>query len=118
MRSLIDPRIPLSARARIVYLCLVVASAIAIGALFFLFEQQKNHLNAAVARATTLAVQVNRSLCLRKNEERQSITSARIYLAQHPHGTRDFPRALIVKAIHDDRAVLATLSDVPCPPVR
>ncbi len=116
MRSLIDPRIPLSARARIVYLCLVVASAIAIGSLFFLFEQQRTKLNSEIAQVARLAIQNNRALCLRKVEEERAVEDGKAYLRSHPKGSKDIPLSLIRKAIRDDEAVLATLADVTCPP--
>ncbi len=100
---------------RIAYLSLVVASAIAIGVLFFLFQQQRTSLHNQVARVAALAVQANRALCLRKNEERSSIVEGRFYL-KHPAALASIPRALIVKAVRDDEEVLATLTDVTCPP--
>ncbi len=100
------------------FLSLVVASAIGIGVIFFLFEQQRTQLHNQVAQIAALTIQNTRALCLRKNEEEQIIASTRAYLAQHPNGTRDLPRALLVKALHDDEAVLKTLADVSCPPTK
>lgn len=98
------------------FLSLVVASAIGIGVIFFLFEQQRTQLHNQVNKVAALTVQMNRALCLRKDEEQRSITQAKLYLAQHPNGTADFSKALIVKSIHDAEEVFATLADVSCPP--
>ncbi len=97
------------------FLSLVVASAIGIGVIFFLFEQQRTQLHNQVARVAAIAIQANRALCLRKNEERRSVLEARFYL-KHPGALPGIPRTLILKSLHDEEAVLATLSDVSCPP--
>ncbi len=99
------------------FLSLVVASAIGIGVIFFLFEQQRTQLHNQVARVTAIAIQANRALCLRKNEEVRSIAEAKFYLA-HPKSLPAIPRALIVRSIRDDESVLRTLQDVACPPVK
>ncbi len=99
------------------FLSLVVASAIGIGVIFFLFEQQRTQLHNQVARVTAIAIQANRALCLRKNEERQAIIEARFYL-NHPKALPAIPRPLIAKSLHDEEAVLATLADVSCPLVK
>ncbi len=100
------------------FLSLVVASAIGIGVMFFLFEQQRVELHNQVARVAAIAFQANRSLCLRKTEEQRAVVDAEAYLKLHPRGSKDIPRSLILKALQDDKAVLATLSDVTCPPLR
>ena len=101
---------------RLAYLSLIVASSIALGVLFFLFEQQRTSLHNQVDKVAALTIQINRSLCLRKNEEQRSVIEAKTYLERHPDGTADFSKALIVKSIHDAEAVVATLADVSCPP--
>ncbi len=106
---------PTTTSQRIAYLSLVTASAIAIGVLFFLFEEQRTTLHNQVAKVATIAIQTNRALCLRKDEERKSVVEAKFYL-KHPGSLPGIPRTLIVKSLHDEEAVLATLSDVSCPP--
>ena len=99
------------------FLSLVVASAIGIGVIFFLFEQQRTTLHNQVARVAAIAIQANRALCLRKNEERKAIVEAQFYL-RHPGDLPGIPHSLIVKSLHDDEATLATLVDVSCPPIK
>ena len=105
MRSLFTDH-PSSA-ARIVYLVLIIASAVSIG----LLAWQANRQSDELARQVT---QVNRALCLRKTELRSQIKGARQFLRQHPNGTADLPAALIRKSIQDNEVTLATLSDLRC----
>jgi hypothetical protein len=85
---------------------------ILVAALIAAFAITDNHRLAVSARnAATLAT---RSLCLQKNAARVQLDGAKKYLHDHPDGTPDFSRALILNAIHTDKINVAALHDVQC----
>ena len=75
---------------------------------------RSNH--ALAVKANVAAAQANRSLCFQKRAAKGQLVSAREFLRDHPDGTGDFSRALIVNAIRTAEMDVAALTDVHCQP--
>jgi len=76
------------------------------------FAIRNNHQLALKAEhAASLAT---RSLCFQKRAAMSQLKGARKFLRDHPDGTGDFSRALIVNAIHNDELDVFALRDVRC----
>ena len=62
------------------------------------------------------ATQVQRALCAQKNGYEQTYTRSKQYLHEHPNGTRDFSKDVIVAAILQAKVQLHAFRDVTCDP--
>ncbi len=62
-----------------------------------------------------IAVQTQRALCAQKQGYEQTYQNSKKYLREHPHGTRDFSKDVIVAAILQSKTQLAAFQDVACP---
>ncbi len=61
------------------------------------------------------AVQVERALCAQKDGYERTYRNSKKYLRDHPNGTRDFSKDVIVAAILQSKTQLAAFKDVTCP---
>ncbi len=62
------------------------------------------------------AIQVERALCAQKGGYEQTYTSSKKYLREHPNGTADFSKDVIVAAILQAKVQLHAFKDVTCEP--
>ena len=60
----------------------------------------------------------HRALCAIKASDDRRLESALQRLIDHPEGTQDFPRGVVIRSIKVARSDLMGLSDVNCPPVK
>lgn len=70
--------------------------------------------NAAATKANIAAAVATRSLCFQKRAAIGQLAAAKRFLHEHPDGTTDFSRGLIMNAIHNDGVDVAALRDVRC----
>ncbi len=70
--------------------------------------------NHAAMQAKQAAADANRSLCAQKAGYQTTYTNAKKYLRQHPNGTKDFSKDVIVAAILNAKTQLAAFKDVTC----
>ncbi len=62
-----------------------------------------------------IAAQTQRALCAQKQGYEQTYRNSKKYLREHPEGTRDFSKDVIVAAILQSKTQLAAFKDVTCP---
>ena len=60
----------------------------------------------------------HRALCAIKASDERRLESALQRLIDHPEGTPDFPRGVVIRSIKVSRSDLAGLGDVNCPTVK
>lgn len=70
--------------------------------------------NVAAKQAQMAAEVADRSLCFQKQANLRQLRGARQFLRDHPDGTVDFSKALILNAIHNDELDVAAFRDVDC----
>jgi hypothetical protein len=76
------------------------------------FAIRDNHRLAL--KANSAATLATRSLCYQKHAALAQLRGTRRFLRDHPDGTADFSRVLIMNAIHNDEIDVAALRDVHC----
>lgn len=91
------------------YLLMVLAFTFVSIILFLFFLHDRSQIQHQVT-------EINRALCLRKNQELDSIRVAKQFLRAHPNGTADFSKTFILATIAKSQAVVDSLQDVSCPP--
>ncbi len=79
--------------------------AVLVGGIFIAKVIRDNHQTA---------VQTQRALCAQKQGYEQTYQSSKKYLREHPHGTRDFSKDVIVAAILQSKVQLHAFRDVSC----
>ncbi len=62
-----------------------------------------------------IAAQAERALCAQKNGYEQTYRGSKKYLRDHPNGTADFSKDVIVAAILQSKTQLSAFRDVTCP---
>lgn len=62
-----------------------------------------------------IAAQAHRALCAQKQGYEHTYQGSKTYLRDHPNGTRDFSKDVIVAAILQSKTQLAAFGDVTCP---
>lgn len=92
---------------------------ILVAAFIAVFAIRGNHdlaakANSAAMQAKSASAVALRSLCFQKRGAIAQLDAARQFLREHPNGTADFSRALILNAIHNDEVDVAALRDVHC----
>jgi len=85
---------------------ILVAAIVAVTAI------TRNH--ALAVKANDAANLANRSLCFEKRAAMGQLEGTRKFLREHPDGTADFSRALILNAIRTDEVDVAALRDIHC----
>ncbi len=62
-----------------------------------------------------IATQAERALCAQKQGYEQTYRGSKKYLRDHPNGTADFSKDVIVAAILQAKVQLTAFKDVTCP---
>lgn len=90
---------------------LYIVVALLVGAVWVGYMRQQN---ADRRGAHALCTQIEQLKSARREEISQQLGQSRQYLVDHPHGTKDFPRSLILQAIRNDQKNLARFAPTEC----